>query len=513
MFKQLVFASSFALLSLPSFGQGDVPLNGTYTYGAIGAEYFDACTPTVNSFVTLGERGTIIFNAAGTFTINLTEHRACASGGIDIVTESGNGTYDCALDGTLLLDFAPATPGVEVVPFQMTWDRDILVMQDTDIGEPITLIAIRHGAGMTNADLNGAYALGGFGQEQVPGGVNSIVDFGTATFDGAGNFSATTSYREFGPGGMSTGSGSDSGSYSVLANGQIDLGGSGPVGMISPDGSVGFVAEWSGTESLLTVFARKGTSAPTSGALDWDWYLSEFGAEHPGPFASSAQWGATGVVSIGGFGGPFTFAGDSAWVDLGGSGGSPDSGAGTILLASDGSLTISNPGSPIVNGWMADREDFAIFASLNEASDMSLGILLRDRGPLDTLGVSQVSVSAGGSQPLSILTGKDNAFLPYFVLGSLSGTTPGFPFGGETLPLNVDSYTLFTLSNPNSPLLPGSFSGLDFFGAGVCSFNVPPASSPTYIGLSMHHAFIVLDPSDPDGVRMISNAVKVDLVP
>ncbi|MFT4710592.1 MAG: hypothetical protein ACI9D0_001094 [Bacteroidia bacterium] len=512
MFKHTAVAIIVALFSLQSFAQEDVPLSGTYTYGAIGAQYFDPCTPGVDSLVTLGERGTIAFNPAGTFTWDSTEHRACASGGVDVVSDSRSGTYDCSLDGTLELDFGPIF-GVEVRPFQMTWERDIFVLQGTDPGEPITLIGIRHGVGMSNADFNGTYALAGFGQEQVLGGVNSFVDFGEAAFDGAGNYSSTSSYNEFGPGGQSTGINSDSGAYTILANGQIALGGSGPIGMISADGSVAFVAEWSGTESLLTVLARKGTGAPTSGALDQDWYLSEIGAEQPATFASSAQWGATGVVSIGGFGGAFTFNGDGAWVDLGGSGGGPDGGSGTVLLAADGSLTISNPGSPVANGWLADREDFAIFASLNEASDMSLGILVRDRGPLDTFGIGEVSVGTGGQQPLSIMTGKDNASLPYFVLGSLSGMTPGTPVGGEVMPLNIDGYTNFTLSHPNSVLLPGSFTTLDMFGSGIATFNVPPAVLAAFVGLTLHHAFIVLDPSDPDGVRMVSNAVKVDLVP
>lgn len=367
---------------------------------------------------------------------------------------------------------------------------------------------------MSNADLDGAYALAAFSQEQVSGGVRSQVDWGTASFDGAGNFSATNSNREFGPAGQFMGSGGDSGSYSVLADGQIDIGGSGTTGMVSTDGSVAFLSEWSGTESFLTVLVRKGASAPTSGTLNGDWFISLVGAEQPAPFASSSQRGATGVVSIGGFGGPFTFNGDSSWAELSGSGGGPDSSTGTILLAADGSLAITSEGSPyIVDGWMADREDFGIMASVNEPSDMLMGFLIRDRGPLDTLGVSQVSVSAGGSQPLSIWTGKDNAFLAYFVLGSLSGTTPGIPVGGEVMPLNFDSYTSFTLTNPNSPILAGSFAGLDMFGAGIASFNVPPASSPAYVGLTVHHAFVVFDPSDPDGVGMVSNAVQAEIVP
>jgi hypothetical protein len=512
MFKHAAAAFFVALFSSQSFAQGDVPLSGTYTYGAIGAQYFDPCTPTVDSLVTLGERGTIAFNPAGTFTWDSTEHRACASGGVDVVSDSRSGTYDCSLDGTLELDFGPIF-GVEVRPFQMTWERDIFVLQGTDPGEPITLIGIRNGVGMSKADLDGAYALAAFSQEQVSGGVRSQVEWGTASFDGAGNFSATNSNREFGPAGQFTGSGGDSGSYSVLADGQIDIGGSGTTGMVSTDGSVAFLSEWSGTESFLTVLVRKGSSAPTSGTLNGDWFISLVGAEQPAPFASSSQRGATGVVSIG-FGGPFTFNGDSAWADLSGSGGGPDSSTGTMLLAADGSLTISSVGSTyIVDGWMADREDFGIMASVNEPSDMLMGFLIRDRGPLDTLGVSQVSVSAGGSQPLSIWTGKDNAFLAYFVLGSLSGTTPGIPVGGEVMPLNYDSYTSFTLTNPNSPILTGSFAGLDMFGAGIASFNVPPASSPAYVGLTVHHAFVVFDPSDPDGVGMVSNAVQAEIVP
>ena len=54
---------------------------------------------------------------------------------------------------------------------------------------------------------------------------------------------------------------------------------------------------------------------------------------------------------------------------------------------------------------------------------------------------------------MNLFAGPQFAGLPYLVLGSASGDTPGFAIDGQLLPLNLDSYTDFTLLSPNVPPL------------------------------------------------------------
>jgi hypothetical protein len=110
------------------------------------------------------------------------------------------------------------------------------------------------------------------------------------------------------------------------------------------------------------------------------------------------------------------------------------------------------------------------------------------------LGVpDQLSVSAGGSQVLSMDVDDSHAGKSYQVLGTASGTTPGFPYTGQVIPLNPDGYTIFTLLNPNTPPLSGSGGILNSLGQATTVLTVPPGSDPALIGLTFHHAGVVIE--------------------
>ena len=121
--------------------------------------------------------------------------------------------------------------------------------------------------------------------------------------------------------------------------------------------------------------------------------------------------------------------------------------------------------------------------------------------------VAQISVSAGGVQTLSLDAGLPNAGAIHFLLGSLSGTSPGQTFGAADLPLNFDGYFLFTLVNPNSPPLSNSVGILDGQGQGTTLFTVPPGTSGTLAGLVLNHAYGLL------GSPFVSNPVQLTLTP
>ena len=127
----------------------------------------------------------------------------------------------------------------------------------------------------------------------------------------------------------------------------------------------------------------------------------------------------------------------------------------------------------------------------------------------------QISLSAGGSQAWSLNSGPSFATLPYLVLGSASGTTPGTTVSGLLLPLNVDNYTLFTLKKPNSGILSNTFNFLDANGQASASFNVPPISEPSLIGATFHHAYVVVELIPGVILHAVdtSNAVAVTFIP
>ena len=75
----------------------------------------------------------------------------------------------------------------------------------------------------------------------------------------------------------------------------------------------------------------------------------------------------------------------------------------------------------------------------------------------------------------------------------MSGTSPGVQLGAITVPLNPDPYAIYTLNNPNGPILPNSFGFLDAAGSADCAFMLPPG----IVGIAgslLHHAYVVLDP-------------------
>ncbi len=123
-----------------------------------------------------------------------------------------------------------------------------------------------------------------------------------------------------------------------------------------------------------------------------------------------------------------------------------------------------------------------------------------------------LSNTAGGVQWLTLGTCAKHAGDFYLVLGSFSGTSPALGLGTSSLPLVPDAYTLFTFNNPNGPLLPGSLGLLDAWGRAVGAFVLPPGTPQGTVGLTLHHAYLVLD-AQTLAVELASNAVPVTIVP
>ncbi|MBM3977960.1 MAG: hypothetical protein FJ299_13360 [Planctomycetes bacterium] len=173
-----------------------------------------------------------------------------------------------------------------------------------------------------------------------------------------------------------------------------------------------------------------------------------------------------------------------------------------------GDVLGTNPGGPYSFDF-APNEIFGLLEAGLTALDLNPGnanakVSLKG-SPLS------ISVAAGGVQQLSLLAGASKAGLLYFLVGSVSGTTPGFPVDSVILPLNPDAYFFATLT-PNTPLLTPSLGFVNGAGQGTCNFTIPPATVLGGVPFTAHHAYVIFNLS-LGVVTFASNAVPVTLNP
>lgn len=133
-----------------------------------------------------------------------------------------------------------------------------------------------------------------------------------------------------------------------------------------------------------------------------------------------------------------------------------------------------------------------------------------DLGPRLAGDVTEISVSAGGTQSLCVNAGPAYAGKLYWILGSLTGSVPGVPVGSVHVPLNPDAYFQYTILNPNLPPLTGSFGTLDANGQASAAFTLAPGSNPVLIGGDVDHAYGVIDLG---AAIDVSNAQGLDFLP
>ena len=125
-----------------------------------------------------------------------------------------------------------------------------------------------------------------------------------------------------------------------------------------------------------------------------------------------------------------------------------------------------------------------------------------------TANVGNVSLGGLGSQILSLDAGDVNAGRGYFILGSVTGTTPGITVAsGTNIPLNADDYFFLLVDNPNT-FISNQMSTLDGLGQATATISVPGSTPPILIGMTFDHAFVTLGPID-----FASNSVSLTLVP
>ncbi len=131
-------------------------------------------------------------------------------------------------------------------------------------------------------------------------------------------------------------------------------------------------------------------------------------------------------------------------------------------------------------------------------------------GPLPVLSWNEISLHVGGEQILGLLPGAEHAGKSYVMLGTMSGTSPGFFVQGFHVPLNPDPYMVFTFTQPMAPFFIGFTGALDASGRATAQVSLP-ASDVSVSGITLHHAYGVFD--DSGALVFVSNAEALSLMP
>ena len=125
--------------------------------------------------------------------------------------------------------------------------------------------------------------------------------------------------------------------------------------------------------------------------------------------------------------------------------------------------------------------------------------------PIDDV-FSSLSATLGGTATFA-LDNPSHAGKVYVMIGTLSGTSPGFRIGTAQVPINVDSFTVLGLHLIATPIFPGFVGALDAEGCATARLVLPPL--PGLANQTMHFAFV----QDPARWDFASNAAALRLLP
>ena len=121
--------------------------------------------------------------------------------------------------------------------------------------------------------------------------------------------------------------------------------------------------------------------------------------------------------------------------------------------------------------------------------------------------VAMVSYGAGATVNFTLRAGLAHAGRAYYLVPSLSGTSPGTAImGGGFFPINLDTVSYWPFQPATAPFFPGFFGVFDATGQAQASMIVPPTSNQA--PFASHYAFILTYPWD-----FYSPAIRIDFVP
>ncbi|MHC4944342.1 MAG: C25 family cysteine peptidase [Planctomycetota bacterium] len=122
-----------------------------------------------------------------------------------------------------------------------------------------------------------------------------------------------------------------------------------------------------------------------------------------------------------------------------------------------------------------------------------------------------IPVSMGAEINFSLDAGPENAMRPYLLLGSLSGTSPGYTLPNTmVLPLNWDIFTELLLDWLFTPICQDFIGYLNIEGCATATFNTLGSIDPIVIGGNASFAYLLGPPPDFD---FVSNYIEVTFDP
>jgi len=115
------------------------------------------------------------------------------------------------------------------------------------------------------------------------------------------------------------------------------------------------------------------------------------------------------------------------------------------------------------------------------------------------------SISQANEVKLFLFAGESYANSAYLLVGTLSGVSPGVMIGGGYhLPINIDDFSNWTLAYANTPFFPNFTGNMNMNGQALAGVKTGSAISPSFLGLTMHYAYVILFP-----IQFVSNAYPV----
>jgi hypothetical protein len=120
---------------------------------------------------------------------------------------------------------------------------------------------------------------------------------------------------------------------------------------------------------------------------------------------------------------------------------------------------------------------------------------------------TEVSAASGGTVNMFLETEAAKGNRQFGILGSVTGTSPGFNAGFVTVPLNYDVFTDIVILFWNTPVFENFLGTLDGKGRASAALNAT-AIDPVAVGVTLDFAYILANPID-----FASNPAPVTIVP
>jgi len=124
-----------------------------------------------------------------------------------------------------------------------------------------------------------------------------------------------------------------------------------------------------------------------------------------------------------------------------------------------------------------------------------------------TVNLSMTAVPQIGTTIPLALDSPADAGKPYHLAASFGNA--GIQYGGKTIPLTQDPLYMLTVANSSPQMFQNYVGFLNGSGKATASLVVPNSSA--LVGVTVYHAFLVIDGSQPYHLGTISNGLAVEL--